>query len=203
MAFVIYLGYDRFKYKWAYALFILSLSIATYKMPILPPWSIDISLIAFIFMLIGNKLRALFFDSMLSTKQLLIVVASAILFYIVATYNGFVCVIFRNYDTQGYLSIPLLLIEGTLIISRLCQWLEGSMLIKAFAYVGRQSLRLLCIHMPIYVYTNAIVLKLPYLCDLSEGLLAPFYFVEMLLINALLDCLIQKYQMKFRYLKYI
>lgn len=114
---------------------------------------------------------------------------------------------FRDYGTHGYLSVPIFFMQGilySLIALSACRLMGKTALLKAIAYVGRNSMRLLCIHLFIGEYTKIVLSKLiPASVDWSDYLMACVYIALVLVINDALNRLFAKYQNKYTILKWI
>lgn len=150
-----------FKLLFIFTSFILS--VIANEAKILLPWGIDISFICFLLLLYGyyySKYRNKFHYS-LYKKLYLIIIASS-LYYILVTYNGHINLSVRIYGNHGVLSIILFycicIIEThifILITQSMC-----SIITRTLAIIGKYSLRIMCIHIPLSYIELVIINKL-------------------------------------------
>lgn len=180
---------------------------------ILLPWSLDVCFLVAIFMLIGNTLkRSKFFNESYKNKRLLfftLVVCYILLVYI----NGFSNLSVREYGSYGYtniISILLFIISGILyfivvswIFMNLKEWI-----LRLFSFFGRQSLRLMCIQLPVLFYLRKIIRIL----DINNHILSLillntlFIAISLLLsyiIGKLIEYVLVRFNMKRSLLQYL
>lgn len=169
--------------------------------PILLPWSIDTSFFCAVLMVIGLEWRAFF----LSTRVICAGVAFAVwgmFFYFFSGSNLSV----GKYGAYGVWSmIPFVIIalSETYALSALLQWLDGSYVVKVLAYVGRHSLRLMCIHLVIY---NRMLGVLSCVCPefaCQKWLVLPVAFAAIFLVDALIEEFRKRMQMKWKIVRYL
>lgn len=160
IAFAAYSLIEKIGRNWLKGLIIavyVALTVCMSMLPILLPWSIDTAFIFALFIYIGKVINGQ--DLLMSTKNAgWVVIVLCILLYIALTcYNGFSNISVREYGRHGLVSIVIFFVNGILFFkfsSWIFKCLENTWLTKAFAFVGRQSLRLLCIQMPIIFVVN-------------------------------------------------
>lgn len=112
----------------------------------------------------------------------------------------------RYYGMYGYLSILFFYAGSVLyffLLMIFCRSFEKLPLMKIFSYLGTNSMRLLCIHLIIQTYTSAAINKIMLLNDIGRVLFVPFYIIEVLAINYLMQLIINKHKEKCIILKYI
>ena len=143
--------------KWIVITVYVILTAVMSKLPMLLPWSIDTGFIFALFIHVGKVIGR--HDALIRSKSVGWV--EAILFlvlYISLTYyNAFSNISVREYGRHGLLSIGLFFVNGILFF-KFSSWIlrsfENTWFTKALAFVGRQSLRLLCIQMPVIFVVN-------------------------------------------------
>ena len=96
----------------------------------------------------NGKKRSLFFG------------ISVIVFLILATFFGpgnFSLSDYGHYGILGFFSFCFLGILKTYLLSEImsCKFI-GTRMVKVFAYIGRQSLRLMCIHIIVFMYLDVV-----------------------------------------------
>lgn len=122
-------------------------------LPILLPWSIDTAFIASILIILGRYIRKLDIFSRIDKKGitiLLMVVSYIILVY----YNRDINMSIREYGDNGFLSFLIIGFLEFLIFSLIFQLYEDNWFINSLSNIGKSSLRILCIHYPIYVLVS-------------------------------------------------
>ena len=90
----------------------------------------------------------------ITKKQLAIALPVLVIAYIIlSNYNGEINMSVRVYGQRGILSIALFFVIGvccTLIYCIICRLLEQTILMKGLAFIGRNSIVILCSHLLIY-----------------------------------------------------
>ena len=114
---------------------------------------------------------------------------------------------FRDYGGRGYLSVLLFFVCGLLysiVVMSFCIIAEKWKLMNALAYLGKNSLRLLCIHFFIQGYSIPVLWHIvPSSVEWPELFTATIFIVEVVLINALLQKVFDKYKVRCSILKWI
>ena len=202
--------YEKCKKRQLFVVGLIVLSVATYKLPIQFPWGMELALIGTLFLLAAIpicKHIALRKDSMGGAFFPLVCTISLTLYVLLGVYNGRVEMIFRDYGEHGYLSVLLFFVCGLLysiVAMTFCIMAEKTKLINALAYLGKNSLRLLCTHFFIQGYSIPLLWHIvPSSVEWPELLTATLFIVEVVLINALLQKFIDKYQTRCSFLKWI
>ena len=129
------------------------LSFILYQCPILLPWSFDISFLSALFIISGMYLRKINFS-------LIYILILSFIFVLLVNYNGWTNMSVRNLGNHNYLSIILFYFIGivqTIIVTYIFRKLERTYLISIFSYIGKYSLRLMCIHMPLFTILNNFI----------------------------------------------
>ena len=135
-----------------------------YASPILPPWSLECALYAVGFLELGHQIQKhRLVERIFKQKWMLVVLALA--FVILARLNGSVNMSVGNYGASMllYLVIGSL---GSLLALELCFWLERrnrpALLVQAGARVGQYTLRILCLHLLVFLVVSALASLVPY-----------------------------------------
>ena len=112
-------------------------------LPILLPWSLDTACLLAFFMYIGVLIRK--YDRLLSTHDLVYFLA-LLCFIVLCNFNGVLNVSVREYGHSFllYLATGML---GTFFLLWLSRFIEGNILGKGLAKIGRHSLVIFCLQM--------------------------------------------------------
>lgn len=171
---------------------ILVLQVCAVSSSYLFPWCIELSGFFSLCMIVGMKMHE-HSELRLGYFYSFIVLVAYIL---LVNYNGQVNLSVNRFGDKGLLSIPLCFVIGVLyfyILQVITKRFEGSKVMGLLAYVGRNSLRIMCIHLPVMLIASGILHKcLPLdgagaqLCLFLAQLLAVFTSVA--LLNAFLKC---------------
>lgn len=187
---------------WGTLFFYIIFTLALSELPILLPWSLDVAFLIAIFMLIGHLLRYFAFTEFIKRNNILIILL-VVAYIILTRINGYSNLSVREYGKYGIYSITLFFINGVLFFF-LMAWVFISMngkLVSIFALVGKHSLRLMCIHIPILFCINKFSVKI--LKYEEKGITIICLIVISLIISILLDRLFNRFRNKFPYLKYL
>jgi fucose 4-O-acetylase-like acetyltransferase len=139
---------------WLIGAYVALICFSVY-LPILLPWSIDTAFLFSLFIYIGTKLKSVDWDRLDFLKFFLLVAIYFALCYI----NGKPNLSVREYG----LSFVLILFTGTLgtmIIIKVSQWLEKSILRTALVAFGQHSLTIFCIQMLLLRIQNHLIFDL-------------------------------------------
>lgn len=132
---------------------VLCIGIAILQMglsfqPYLFPWSLDRSIFFAFCLLFGILCKNYFF-----TKKSLSLFMIALLGYVLLVMiNGNVNLSIREFGNFRYISLILCFLIGivyTFLLSFVCKAFEKTTIVKFLGNIGKQSLRLMCIHYPI------------------------------------------------------
>ena len=158
-------------------------TIYCYKLPILLPWSIDTSFLGALFILFGFYLKKVlpYFSNKLTP-----LIISTSLYILLVDYNGWINMSTRLLGSQGYSSILFFFLIGILYSIIICSIFirfEKTILIKMFAYIGKYSLRIMCIHMTIFTLIN----KISFNVDLNKYIIATINITIVILICVFIE----------------
>lgn len=132
-------------------------TIALSRLPILLPWSLDMVFMVALFIWLGKKAKRM---ETLGRIGLAAVGCACLLIYAVLAYkNGSVNLSVRVFGNRGWMSVGVCAIMGT------AYFLLVSIVMKAFpkmaqrplAFIGNHSLRLMCIHLPVFFIIDTIL----------------------------------------------
>lgn len=193
---------DRFKPELLIAVLSI-LAICSYFIPVLLPWSVDTSFMIALFILFGRSFFSYFKES--KNRDYLIGVILVFLYLILCFLNKPVNFSIAIYGEQGLFSVFLFFLLGVIepvFLSLFCRRMEKTLLITFLAYIGRQSLRLLCIH--IFVCKVLIEAGWTYGILTKNGLVLYWISFSMIfIVNAFLDLIFEKGKNKIPILKYL
>ena len=165
--------------------------------PIILPWSIDTAIVhSYIFLL------AIRFKSQLSNVTLMKFIIAIILFIMIYVINRFPNISITSYGRYNAISIPLYMLLGFLesyIIICISKWLTPFTLFKPIVYCGRNSLRLMCIHMFVLCVVTFYFEKL----SNNYTSIVIITFAIVFLLNYILKSLFDKLSNKYLIFKYI
>lgn len=144
----VYLIYNRCKtsiQKYSVCFLFFCLSTILYFSPLMLPWSIDTSFLFAILIIVGYELRDYFMQC-----KLHYIATSLVLWIMLYHFFAGSNISIGSYGEYGiYSIIPFVIIAlcETYTLSGILQHIEKMWIVKAFAYVGKHSLRLMCIHL--------------------------------------------------------
>lgn len=204
----IYLGNTR-KIRLVLLIVYLIIPLLGTKLPILLPWSFDSSFLGSVFMIIGYHSKNIFITKKIASyyspfKSWTIFLLFIILFVIVVNEFGAGNYSIGYYGDYGVLSYVAFLLTGFLKTILLCFFfimIENTVFSNWLALVGKQSMRLMCIHLAVFVFVGVI--------DRSPTMTIPTFFILSvmgMLLSYLLSLLFGKFQIANadnRVLKYI
>ena len=175
------------------------LTMAMYKLPILLPWSLDICLLIALFIFIGTKLKLYLNNYVLGWKSVLVMV-----FFIVVAYkNGCVNMSVRQFGCLGgQVSLFMLIIIGMMYFVSLFVLFRilPHKIVELFAYLGRLSLRLMCIQMPLFFILSKILSHY----DLNSGIWSLLMkLIAVLIIAQVLEIIFSMLKTNVRIVKYL
>lgn len=141
---------DRISNKWILPLCALVLSTLSQYKTILLPYSLDTCFIGFLFIWIGYKwgqrMAELQYQRMWDILLLILCIA---IYWGVGTINGHNNMslgVFGQIAPWSVLCFLVLGITETMFFSVLFRWIDNSFITIVFSYIGREALRLMCIH---------------------------------------------------------
>lgn len=148
-SYILFYYYLNSNYKLTLFIIFFSLCILSYK-SILLPFCLDIAFMGVLFIIFGYIVKT----KIINMKyNMILLICSFLLYIIIIYYNGIVNMAIKNYGMRGLLSVFLFYIQGILyffVFSILFKYFSKNTINKILAAFGKQSLRLMCIHMPVF-----------------------------------------------------
>lgn len=134
------------------------LAVGASMLPVLLPWSIDVAPLGALLIITGVQFRQQLCSTTYDKLIPMVLIAYIALCYV----NGAGNMSVRCYGNYSVLSIPLFFIIAVgeyWLMAAFCRQTEGTLFTKAMAYLGRSSLRLMCIHMFVWVILKDMILS--------------------------------------------
>lgn len=167
--------------KWILTAYLV-LAFSFNALPILLPWSLDVAPLGALLIIAGYKLKLLFVHRWTLWFFIPVLLLYALLVHI----NGSANMSIRKYGDAGMLSIPLFFIVGMMECWLFAVLFQNSKFFtRILAYIGRQSLRLMCIHLFIWISVKDLVL--PKIDESWHSLIAVIVIGLILLANHLVN----------------
>ncbi len=170
------------------------LSIAMRHLPILLPWSLDISFFFLICMIYG-KCTYMHSFHLLKKKYRIHYIWITVLYLVLCHFNGGSNPSVREYGDLGALSIfieSVTALGEALLLGWLFQLIgEIAIVTRTFAFIGKHSLRLMCIHLPIFFLITGI------LPSTNSYLLAVIKLTVVLAISIAIERIAHKLHLKY------
>lgn len=167
LLFYVLLGIRRKGWRLLLVIGYLFVTYLLSKISLLLPWSIDTSFVMALFIYSGYLLkRGMWRQSLLSNKILFLgIILYAFCFYI----NGYVNLSVGNFGRSVFLSV-ICGITGSIVLMRFSMWLagKGQKLKDCLIRIGRHSLTIFCIQMPL-LFLSERILKMVCGNDLSTA----------------------------------
>lgn len=135
----------------------LLLSLYCVNIPYQLPFSLDSAGLMCLFLFLGKELR-----DYIHLKGFLIALCVAI-FFVLALINGDVNISVCHYGALGWRSVFLMIpisVLYFLIITNIFKRHESLLLVRMFAFLGRHSLRLMCIHVFIFAIADDFLYRM-------------------------------------------
>lgn len=171
------------------------LAIAFCRLPVLLPWSLDVAPLGALFIITGLQYRQFLTKRRTMLGFLLIVALFAVFVY----ENGDTNMSLREYGNVGlFYFIGILEFQ---LFAQIFQRCEDSVVETLFAYVGRHSLRLMCIHMFIWVTIKDMLVS-----KAGEDYAVPMAYATLgiiFLADFIMEKLSSRYRNRIGILKYI
>lgn len=174
-----------------------SLAGIMHFIPILLPWSLDTMPICVLFIIFGAYLRNLLLKYYNKRILLTILTFSILLLLIGVKINGGSNLSVREYGRWGVLSVFFYYVIGiltTIIQFAIMKLLDGGYMIKIFAFIGKLSLTLMCIH-------NITLHFFP--IDTASSLNATVFIATTIAIAAFCNCCYKRFANIVPLLKYL
>ena len=153
--------------KWLCITIYIAFTLLLANNKILFPWSLDTSFLCSLLIISGYEFKKIFMSqSRKSIKYILLFLTACILYTLIVSFNGATNLSVKVYGNLNYLSIPLFFILTlliTFIYGETFKSFTPKSITKSFAFVGRLSLRIMCIHMPIVYLLNTLTGASPYI----------------------------------------
>lgn len=200
--FYIYINLKKFKNKTYCIITYISATILLSFPNILLPWSIDTSFLFALFLITGYELKtAVMKDYNKNITYFSTITFLTIIYLLLFNINGNSNLSVRIYGSQGVISI-LIYYSFSLIITLLygevLKGCKNNFITKALAFVGKHSLRIMCIHIP-------LITLIPINCDLFIYVFLKFLAVLLvsIFLSWILEFIFSKYSEKYNTLKYL
>ncbi len=132
------------------------LAVGGSMLPVLLPWSIDVAPLGALIIITGIQFRQQLCCATYDKWFPVVFISYMVLCYV----NGAGNMSIRCYGDHSALSIPLFFIIAIgeyWLLSVFCRWTESTLFTKSMAYLGRSSLRLMCIHMFVWVIVKDMI----------------------------------------------
>lgn len=133
----------------------IALTIIFDYLPILLPWSIDTAFIGAIFIIIGFYVKQKAFFALKSNA--LIIVSFTIVYIFLVMFNPNINMSVREYGDNGILLFALIGFFEFVIFSLIFQLVENSLFTRTLSKIGKSSLRILCIHYPVFLILSSLL----------------------------------------------
>lgn len=167
---------------------LLFVPFISHYLAFLLPWSFDISIFSFFYILFGTRvfsaLNKLFDNSLYIILFILLITC---VWFVLTFYNGKTNLSLSEYGLLGLYSIPICFVIGiseTLSLAGLLYLFKESLLVKWLSIIGQLSLRIMCIHMPMFWLLSKIS---------SDNLMYIVYIVMVIIIAVFLGKIISKF----------
>lgn len=168
----------------------ICLSALLYYSPLMLPWSIDTSFLLATLIVAGYELRKYY----LHCKWPIVILAliSWLLLYRFFAGSNISVGSYGEYGALSIIPFVLMALFETYSLCGIFQYVEQIWIMKALAYVGRHSLRLMCIHLVIYYRIISFFTTMGIQPETHRFVVLLMSFVFILLINAILVMIIQR-----------
>lgn len=164
------------------------------------PWSIDTSFLFAALIVAGYELRKYFLHCKWSVV-IFALISWLVLYWSFAGSNISVG-IYGGYEALSIIPFALIALLETYSFCGILQKIEKTLVTKALAYIGRHSLRLMCIHLVIYYRTLGSLTAIGVSSDNKYTMLT-CVFVVILLVDAFIEFAITKAMDKMPLARYI
>lgn len=199
----------KYKYKYFnYIILVIYIITTLYlaDLKVLLPWSMDLAFMTAIFLYIGNILKKYF---LYKKTKVLLNISSATIFLLIYIYiihtNGFINLSVKEYGNEQWNGVFMTFISGTFFFLTIMLLFKSipSHYYKYLSIVGKYSLRLMCIQMPILLITKKAI-KIMHFNNLLETVAICIIFITITFtISYVLQLIFNKYSNKIQILKYL
>lgn len=169
--------------------------------PIMLPWSIDTSFLLAILIIIGYECRRLFLFT--NIRICLITLPLWLLLLHFCGGSNISIGIYGNIGAFSIIPFACIAIAETYTLAAILKKVENTYLAKALAYIGRNSLRLMCIHLIIYYKVYGILYPMIESLQCSKYIILAASFSAIIICNAVIQKFIDKMGNKYIILKYL
>lgn len=187
--------------KYSICILFTCLSAILFFSPLMLPWSIDTSFLFAVLIIVGYELRNYFMQCKLHYIAITLVLWLA-LYYFFAGSN----ISIGSYGEFGaYSIIPFAIIAicETYTLSGLFQHLENTWIMKALAYVGKHSLRLMCIHLVVSMRIVPVLANVGLPLS-NDSYLSLFLLLGIILcVDAIIELVMQRAKQRYAIAKYL
>jgi len=189
----------KVQYMWIIIFFVLSLFLS--YSPVLLPWSLDTSFMFAAMLMLGFLWRRRFFQTDIRWG----LCALALWVGLFITFGN--CNIslgqYGPYGAVSYIVFIVAVLCETYALATIMQLLESTWLVRVLAYIGRDSLRLMCLHLYVYLHYQGWACSFfPTLYN-HKALFLLSAFLLIILVNAMVRYVLDKlspYCLALRYL---
>ena len=178
--FYIYIQLKSKASKWSCISIYIALTLFFTDNDLLLPWSLDTSFLCSLLIISGYEFKDYFMaNNKKEIKYFAVFVIACALYIFIVSINGTTNLSIKKYGNSPYTGVALffmLSILITYIYGELFKSFTHTSITKCFAFVGRQSLRIMCFHVPII-----------FLIGISTDMSASGIFVVSLLLSILMS----------------
>ena len=199
--YVIYYRCKTMKTKTLACLCFFCLSALLFYSPLMLPWSIDTSFLFATLIVAGYELRHFFLHC--KWPVVLLALVSWLVLYRFFAGSNISVGSYGEYEALSIIPFALIALSETYSLCGILQRIEKTWLVKALAYIGRHSLRLMCIHLVIYYRIISCFTTMGIQPDCHRNVVLLTSFVVILIINALLDIIIRRAGKRMPLAKYL
>lgn len=176
-------------------------SSGLYFSPVMLPWSLDTSFLLASLLIAGYELKSHF----MHTRWRHFLFAFVVWISLYRFFSGSNISV-GSYGAYGVLSIipfTFIAMAETYSLSAILQFFERTWLVKLLAYVGRRSLRLMCMHLIIYTKVNAILNSYLPTVHGNKWMLLFISFFFIFAVNACIDIILKRFRTQIKWYKYL
>ena len=152
--------------KWSCIAIYITATLLSANNTFLFPWSLDTSFLCSLLIISGYEFKNIFMTpSRKDTKQIATFIIVCILYALIVSINRATNLSIKVYGHLPFLSVPLFFVLTLCITYIYGESFKSFMHInvtKGFAFIGRLSLRIMCIHMPIIHLLKTLTGATPY-----------------------------------------
>ena len=202
--FYIYVGLKGCVRKWSCIIIYFGATIFLDRITILLPWSIDTSFLCALFIIFGYEFSSYatktYKKGFVYFTTLLILAG---IYIALVEYNGNANLSVAFYGTRGTLSIVLYFVFSiiiTIFYSEILKLCNNNIIIKFLTYIGKHSLRLMCIHLPIIAILNTALFHYGIANKFIEFFVA---LIISLIASVIIEKICHRYSNKYTILRYL